>query len=65
MEHYNRKVESFSYCAINRASVISKRSRPGSWSKCVTVRTLQTGARLQNIKNGEHLYFCFEVFFTA
>lgn len=27
MEHYNRKVESFSYCAINRAAIISKRSR--------------------------------------
>ena len=26
MEHYNRKVESFSYCAINRAAIISKRS---------------------------------------
>ena len=27
MEHYNRRVESFSYCAINRAAIISKRSR--------------------------------------
>ena len=26
MEHYNRKVESFSYCAINSATITSKRS---------------------------------------
>ena len=69
LEHCIRKVESFSYCTIKRSY---KQTFTALWPKRVTVYTLQTGARPQNIENCaiyslvEHLHFCFfEVFFTA
>ena len=51
----------FSFC--NQTLITSKRSRPASWSKSVTVYALRTGATLQNIKKSasychvEHVHF--------
>ena len=62
LDHCNKKSGIISsFC--NQTLITSKRSRPASWSKSVTVYALRTGATLQNIKkiasycHVEHVHF--------